>query len=78
MGAEYLRTGEMRVRRTWDRQTLIDIKKGTWPLQSVKNYADELFKDMPRALSESCLPERIHPGVVEDIVMPWLRKGVGQ
>lgn len=72
MGDEYQRTGELKVRRTWDRDMLIEIKRGTWPLTKVKDYSEELFAGMRKAREESVLPESIDMVAVEELILPYL------
>lgn len=59
MGKEYLSTGEMQVRRTWDRDMLLEIKSGGWLLERVKSYAEECFKACHAAHENSPLPETV-------------------
>lgn len=73
MGQEFQETGELRVRRTWDREMLIAIKRGEWPLQRVKDYADERFASLRASKRESALPEAIDERAIEEIVMAALR-----
>lgn len=66
LGYEYLTTGRMNVRRTWDRDMLIEMKTGQWPLDAVKAHADEWFAKVRDA--ESVLPESIDTDLVDRIV----------
>jgi hypothetical protein len=72
-GLEYLKTGRLQVRRTWDREMLIAIKRGEWPLDRVKSYAEHLFQEMLEV--ESPLPERVNEEAIEAIVIDtmWQR-----
>ena len=76
MGAEYQRTGTLQVRRTWDRDMLVEIKFGKWPLETVKKYAEDRFADMRKALAESVLPEMCDEGAIEAIVTQALLRRV--
>jgi predicted nucleotidyltransferase len=55
MGIEFLRTGELNVYRE-DREMLMAIKRGEWPLDKVKQVADDLFKEARDAVNASPLP----------------------
>jgi uncharacterized protein len=72
MGSEYQRTGELQVRRTWDREMLVEIKTGKWPLEKVKAYAESKFADMRAAYNESVLPEACNKFVIEQVLMSAL------
>lgn len=69
MGEEFQRTGELKVRRTWDRDMLLDIKTGKWSLQQVKNYAIERMNKMNEAYNNSVLPEELNMEAIEELVM---------
>ena len=71
-GEEYLRTGEMQVRRTWDRDMLIAIKRGEWPLERVQRYAETYFAKCDTALAQSSLPAELDVDAVEKIVLATL------
>lgn len=66
LGYEYLTTGRMNVRRTWDRDMLIEVKTGQWPLDAVKAHADEWFKKMRDA--DTVLPDSIDEDTVDTLV----------
>lgn len=68
MGVEYLETGVMNVRRTWDRDQLIAIKKGEVSLESIKSEADEWFERARIACDNSALPEEIDFDAVNDLI----------
>ena len=69
MGQEYQETGELKVRRTWDREMLIAIKRGEWPLQKVKDYSEERFASLRASKRESVLPEKLDEDAIEALVM---------
>lgn len=73
MGVEYLQTGHLNVRRTWDRDMILEIKKGGWKIEAVKAYADDYFAKMNRALEESTLPDEIDTAAVEELLIGWMR-----
>jgi len=81
MGEEYQRTGKLYVRRTWDRNTLISIKRGEWSLTRVQTHAESCLINMKHALENSVLPETVDVAVIEEltvsIMLEWLR-GSGQ
>lgn len=66
LGYEYLTTGRMNVRRTWDRDMLIEIKQGHWSVEQVQAHADEWFAKVNGA--ESVLPESIDLDRVNELV----------
>ena len=55
MGVEYLTTGELNVFRDVDKQMLLAVKMGEWPLEKIKEEADRLFKLADEALVRSPL-----------------------
>jgi predicted nucleotidyltransferase len=73
MGEEYLRTGVMHVKRTWDRDMLIQIKTGGWPLDRVQAYADDLFVKMRDAKEKAVIPSGIDEDAVNDLVVSVMR-----
>ena len=72
MGTEFLETGELHVRRTWDRDMLDDIKKGKWALDAVKKYAVDRMEACRNAELKSDLPDEIDQEAVENIVLDTL------
>lgn len=78
MGQEFQETGELKVRRTWDREMLISIKRGEWPVQRVKDYADERFAMLRASKRESVLPEKLDEDAIEAIVMRVLGDRFGR
>jgi predicted nucleotidyltransferase len=77
MGEEYQRTGWMQVRRTWDREMLIQIKTGNggnWSLNRIQSYAEECFAKMRLAYNASVLPETIDEERVNDLVVTIMRR----
>jgi hypothetical protein len=69
MGSEFLETGELKVRRTWDREMLIEIKTGKWSLMRVQSYAAEYLKIVRGAEVKSVLPDAIDFQAVEKLVV---------
>lgn len=57
MGSEFLETGELNVYRTKDREELLDIKKGKYTLEELKEEAESLFNRAKVAYLRSELPE---------------------
>jgi predicted nucleotidyltransferase len=66
LGYEYLTTGRMNVRRTWDRDMLIEMKTGQWPLDAVKAHADEWFAKIQD--TETILPDAIDEDEINTLV----------
>lgn len=69
MGLEFLNTGMYNVYRTEDRDELLDIKKGKWKLEAVKEEAEKLFDLSRKAYKTTSLPEEPNYERVENIVM---------
>ncbi len=76
MGIEYLTTGEMKVRRTWDRDMLIDIKTGKWTFDQVQDYAKSKFSDIDLAYKNSCLPTEMDIAAIESLVIDCLKSRI--
>jgi predicted nucleotidyltransferase len=77
MGREYLQTGELYVRRTWDRDMLMEIKRGGWSLERVQQYADSCFSSLEGAYQHSVLPEEpISLEVVNELVVGALTRSL--
>jgi hypothetical protein len=72
-GEEYQRTGRLQVRRTWDREMLIEIKTGEWSLERVKEYAEARFRKIAAAVNESVLPEAVDEEAVNALVVRIMR-----
>lgn len=67
VGHEYLTTGRMSVRRTWDVPMLLEIKRGEWPLDAVQAHAAEWFAKVEAA--PSSLPQSIDEEQVNELVV---------
>jgi hypothetical protein len=68
LGYEYLTTGRLEIRRTWDRDMLIEIKTGQWSLEQVQAHTDTWFakvRDATSALPDSIDEDRVDSLVVE-------------
>jgi hypothetical protein len=78
MGKEFLHTGKLNVRRTWDRDLLISIKRGEWPLERVYKYTAELFTEVEDAVKTSPLPPRLDLKKINNLLVEltydWLHK----
>ncbi len=72
MGNEYLETGKMQVKRTHDRELIIDIKKGKYTLDEVQNMAQSKFERLDYAQSHSLLPETMDEKAIEDLTIKIL------
>lgn len=73
MGIEFLNTGVLNVYRAEDREILIDIKLGRWPLQEVKNYAEKLFAETNKAADNSPLPEHVDLEAINELSIELTR-----
>lgn len=72
MGREFLETGRLAVRRTWDRDLLLEVKRGEWPLEDVQAYAAEAYAAMERARADSPLPVAVDYRAAEDLAITVL------
>lgn len=70
MGIEYLREGVLHVRRDWDREMLLEVKRGEWELSKVQEYADNLLSTIGNV--KNVLPESIDEDAVEALMMAAL------
>lgn len=59
MGIEFHTEGVMHVRRTWDRELLVGIKKGRLTLDEVSALAEAAFSDAEKAYQASVLPGEV-------------------
>lgn len=64
----FLKTGEMEVYRTTDADQIRSIKRGEWPLEHVKVYAQSLFDETRQAREDSPLPYGIDVRAVSDLI----------
>jgi uncharacterized protein len=69
MGKEFLATGEMNVRRTWDVEMILEIKQGKWGIQRVYDYAAKLFDAVREAEKTSPLPPRLNMRAIDELVV---------
>ena len=78
MGREFLEDGEMRVDRTGiDRDTLLEIKRGGWPLEWVEKAAEKGFAEAKSARDGSPLPDRPDRAGAERLLLEILRNRIG-
>jgi len=68
MGTEFMQTGELKVFRSEDAQELIDIKKGNWSLEQVKETAEKGFALAHDAKEATTLPDHPNEAAAEE----WL------
>jgi len=73
MGIEFLTDGELHVVRE-DAKQLIDIKKGRWALEHIKEESDRLFKLAELAYVNSKLPDRPDYAAAEKLLMEIIMK----
>lgn len=73
MGIEYLRDGILYVERK-DASELLEIKKGKWTLEKVKEEADRLFKIAEDAYKASSLPGRPDRDKAEQLLIEIIRR----
>lgn len=77
MGCEYLATGRMTVKRTWDRDFLIAIKRGDYPLADVQAHAEAWFQRCDEAYANSPLPEACNVQGIEHLMMTAILPRLG-
>jgi hypothetical protein len=73
MCKEFLETGAMQVCRP-DAAELLEIKRGQWPLERVKQHAAELFQQIGQARDRSTLPEGPDRAGAEALLIEILRR----
>ena len=56
LGKEILETGKVQVKRTHDRQMLMDIKTGAWTFDRLIDYADKIEAEVKLSYANSKLP----------------------
>jgi predicted nucleotidyltransferase len=74
MGTEFLKDGELNVTRE-DASQLLEIKKGEWTLEQVKEEADRGFKLAEQAYLSSNLPKQPDMDVVNDLAVTVVTLG---
>ncbi len=78
MGCEYQKSGRLTVRRVWDRQMLIEIKRGEWTLSMIKEHVADRLHSMEAAREESVLPLAIDMQKVEELAVSLMRSHLGR
>jgi predicted nucleotidyltransferase len=68
-GIDLLKTGELKVYRSEDRELLIEIKTGKWSLESVKQYADNLMTEFNKIAENSNLPDDVDHEKMNEILL---------
>ena len=76
MCCEFLWNGEMYVNReaVGDAWELLEIKRGEWPLEKVKTYAEEYFHKAKEAYAASTLPEEPDRAGAERLLVEIVRE----
>jgi predicted nucleotidyltransferase len=78
MGKEFLETGKLNVKRTWDRDLLIDIKLGKYSLQNVHQIAADGFDQIRKLEKSSILPKRLEIKTIDlictQILESWFER----
>ena len=69
MGTEFIETGELNVFRKHDAEQLIDIKRGKYKLNDIKEMAEKLFDKADRALEKTALPDRPNVNKAEELLI---------
>lgn len=77
MSVEFFKTGEMNVLRP-DAAELLDIKRGKWALQAIKDHAAELTEEAKAARDASNLPEGPDFAGAEKLVVRLLSERFSQ
>jgi len=68
-GVEYLNDGKMQVKRTWDRDNIIDIKKGEYSLDDINFQAGSLFEQLKTAHEHSSMPNKVDEQAINALTM---------
>lgn len=76
MGIEFLTDGELHVLRS-DASQLLEIKKGFWTLEQVKDESNRLFGLAEQAYINSKLPNKPNPSKVNNLSMAIIESGLG-
>lgn len=76
MAKEFLSTGSMDVYRTNDREELLEIKAGKWPLVRIKELAEHLFAEMKATMESSPLPPEPDREKVEELLVDILKQSL--
>jgi hypothetical protein len=72
LGYEYLTEGRLNVRRTWDVELLLAIKRGEWELQRVQAHADHYFAAIEEATS--VLPASLDTDHIDRLVTSLVKE----
>lgn len=75
LGTELLNTGALQVYREHDRQLLMDIKTGKYPLPEVQLMAERLFAELSKAFADSILPMENNKETINELLVEII-KGV--
>lgn len=76
MGIEFLTDGELHVLRS-DASQLLEIKKGFWTLEQVKDESSRLFGLAEQAYINSKLPNKPNPSKINNLSMAIIESGLG-
>lgn len=69
LGIEFITTGKLTVKRTYDRDELIAIKRGQWSREKVLETAHILFDTLEHDFRHNCvLPDRPNDNKVNDLL----------
>ena len=69
MCEEILLTGEVRVRRSHDREQLLAIRAGAWKYDALIEEADRLDAACAEAVKTSTLPDEVDMSLIEAFVV---------
>jgi len=69
MGKEFHLEGVLHVRRTHDKEELIDIKHGKWSLQRIEEEAARCFEEAEAAYQSSILPEAVNMEAINNLLV---------
>lgn len=73
MGKEIMKTNKIIVYRP-DAEELIDIKKGKWTLEQVKDEAEKLFSETDDAFNNTSLPKDVDWDFINDLCCSIVQK----
>jgi predicted nucleotidyltransferase len=69
MAIEFFDTGELNVYRTWDRDTLMEIRNGEWKLEEWLSYTKYRVEVARQAESRTSLPDQPDMDFINDLCM---------
>lgn len=76
LGKEILETGKVQVKRTYDRDMLMDIKNGGWTYDKLIDYADKIEDDVKISYNNSILPNQPNIKYLDNLCISLIEKSL--